>query len=500
MMNGGRKSDGPVVPEKLANKGDVEASPAERVEERGSTKGNADRQTRDRAQDRTALQSALARVREKAREDRELRFTTLWHHVYDTRQLCEAYFGLTRRSAPGIDGETWKTYGQDLEANLEDLSGRLQRGAYRAKPVRRVHIPKGDGRQRPIGVPSLEDKIVQRATTEVLNAIYETDFVGFSYGFRPGRSAHDALDAVAVGLERKKVNWVLDADIRGFFDSMSHEWLEKFVEHRISDKRVVRHLKKWLKAGVLEDGRLTHAEKGSPQGGSISPLLANIYLHYVLDLWVQQWRRRHSGGDMVIVRYADDFIVGFEHRTDAERFLEELTERFRQFCLELNPDKTRLIEFGRFAAERRNKRGGGKPDTFDFLGFTHYVGKTRQGHFRVKRRTAGKRMREKLKDISRELRRRMHLPIPEQGRWLRSVVNGWFRYYAVPFNFDALNRFRHQVARRWNKALRRRSQRGQMPWTRFERLRAKWLPRPRILHPYPSERLVVITRGRSPVR
>lgn len=499
-MNGGRKSDGPIVPGKPPNKVGAKASTAERVEGRGPTKGNAGRQNRVRTQKRVALQSALARVREKAEKDKELRFTTLWHHVYDIDRLREAYFGITRSSAAGVDGETWQAYGHDLETNLGDLSDRLRRGAYRAKPVRRVHIPKGDGRKRPIGIPSLEDKIVQRATAEVLNAIYEIDFLGFSYGFRPGRSAHDALDAVVVGLERKKVNWVLDADICGFFDSMTHEWLEKFVGHRIADKRVVRHLKKWLNAGVLEDGYLKHSRSGSPQGGSISPLLGNIYLHYVLDLWAQQWRRKQSGGDMIIVRYADDFIVGFEHRKDAERFLAELVERFRQFGLELHPDKTRLIEFGRFAAERRGKRGGGKPDTFDFLGFTHYVGTTKDGYFRVKRRTAGGRLREKLKDIGRELRRRRYLPIPEQGRWLRSVLLGWYRYYAVPFNFDAISRFRYHLCERWLRALRRRSQRHRMTWTRFEQISTKWLPRPRILHPYPSERLVVTTRGRSPVR
>ncbi len=499
-MNGGRKSDGPIVPGKPANNGGAKAQSAEQVEGRGPTKGNASPQNRGRTQKRATLQNALARVRERAKKEKELRFTTLWHHVYDIDRLREAYFGVRRSSAAGVDGETWQAYGHDLERNLADLSARLRRGAYRAKPVRRVHIPKGDGQQRPLGIPSLEDKIVQRATAEVLNAIYENDFLGFSYGFRPGRSAHDALDAVVIGLERKKVNWVLDADIRGFFDSMTHEWLEKFVGHRIADKRVVRHLKKWLNAGVLEDGHLKHSKSGSPQGGSISPLLGNIYLHYVLDLWAQQWRRRQSGGDMIIVRYADDFLVGFEHRQDAERFLAELAERFRHFGLELHPDKTRLIEFGRFAAERRDKRGAGKPETFDFLGFTHYVGKTKDGHFRVKRRTAGRRLRAKLKDIGRELRRRSHLPIPEQGRWLRSVLLGWYRYFAVPLNSDALSRFRHHVCGRWIRALRRRSQRHRMTWSRFERACTKWLPRPRIMHPYPSERLAVITRGRSPVR
>jgi len=501
-MNGGGKSDGPIVPKKRANNGGGAPPSAEHVEERGPAKGNTKQHTRDRAQKRAALQQALDRVRQKASKDKELRFTTLWHHVYNIDRLREAYFSLNRRSAPGVDGETWAAYGQDLEANLEDLSGRLKRGAYRAKPVRRTYIPKSDGRRRPLGIPALEDKIAQRATVEVLNAIYEVDFAGFSYGFRPGRSQHDALDAVVVGIERSNVNWVLDADIRGFFDAISHEWLLKFVEHRIADQRVIRHIKKWLKAGVLEDGSWSQAEKGSPQGGSASPLLANIYMHYVLDLWVGQWRRRHARGDVRIVRFADDFIVGFQHRGEAKRFRRELEERLRQFGLELHPEKTRLIRFGRFARDGQDRRsGGGKPPTFEFLGFTHICGRNEKGGFTIKRRSSSQRMRRMLVAISKGLRRRWSRPVPAQGAWLRRVVQGWFQYHAVPHNYTALSRFHWEVGQRWFRALRRRSQRGyRLKWSRMERLIVRWLPRPRILHPYPYERMRVKTQGRSPVR
>ena len=317
------------------------------------------------------LQSALERIRQVACRDKGARFTALWHHVYNVDRLREAYFSLKRNAAPGVDGETWQHYGEDLEGNLQELCTRLKRGAYRAKPVRRVYIPKADGRQRPLGVTALEDKVVQRAVVKVLNAIYESDFLGFSYGFRPGRNPHNALDALYVGIMRKRVNWMLDADIRGFFDAIDHEWLMKFVEHRIADQRVLRHIKKWLNAGVMEDGKRTQAEKGTPQGGSVSPLLANVYLHYVFDLWVHQWRKRHARGEVIIVRFADDFTVGFQYREDAERFLEELRERFQRFHLELHPEKTRLMEFGRYAAENRKRRGEGKPESFDFLGITH---------------------------------------------------------------------------------------------------------------------------------
>jgi group II intron reverse transcriptase/maturase len=432
----------------------------------------------------------LERIRKAARKDKAARFTALWHHVCDVNLLREEYFALKRQSAPGVDGQTWSQYGQNLEANLHDLSSRLHRGAYHAKPVKRVYIPKPDGRQRPIGIPTLEDKIVQRAAAKVMSSVYETDFMGFSYGFRPGRRAHEALDALAVGISRRKVGWVLDADIRGFFDTIDHEWLVKFVEHRIADPRMIRHIKKWLNAGVMEDGKRTQAEEGTPQGGSISPLLANIYLHYALDLWANHWRKTQARGEVIIVRYADDFVVGFEHRDDGQRFLEGLRERFRRFGLELHPDKTRLIEFGRYASERRERRGLGKPETFNFLGFTHSCGKSRTNRgFLVLRRPMKKRMQAKLKAIREELRRRWHAPVPEVGAWLKSVLVGWYRYYAVPLTSKDLSSFRHQVRWLWRRALSRRSQRSRMTWERMDRLVAQWLPIPRILHPYPSERI-----------
>jgi group II intron reverse transcriptase/maturase len=392
---------------------------------------------------------------------------------------------LKRKAAPGIDGETWQHYGEDLEANLQDLADRLKRGAYRAKPVRRAYIPKTDGRQRPLGVPALEDKIVQRAVVEVLNAIYETDFLGFSYGFRPRRNAHQALDALTVGIMTKKVNWVLDADIRSFFDTLSHGWLVRFLEHRVADRRVVRLIQKWLRAGVLEDGERTQRKIGTVQGGSISPLLANLYLHYVFDLWVQRWRTRRANGDVVVVRFADDFVVGFEHRSEAERFLAELRERFAKFGLELHPDKTRLIEFGRFADRDCRGRGGGKPETFNFLGFTHSCAKTRAGKFTVLRQTMRKRWQAKLKEVRRELRRRMHDPIPEQGAYLRSVVGGHIRYYGVPMNGRSLEAFRFAVGWIWCRVLRRRSQRHRINWVRMRRL---------------STALASSTQGRSRMR
>jgi group II intron reverse transcriptase/maturase len=408
--------------------------------------------------------------------------------------LRAAYFELKREAAPGVDGETWRHYGEALEGNLQDLSDRLKRGAYRAKPVRRTYIPKADGRQRPLGVTALEDKIVQRATVEVLNAIYETDFLNFSYGFRPGRSQHQALDALYAGLLTRKVNWVLDLDIRGFFDAIDHGWLVKFVEHRIADKRVVRLIQKWLNAGVLEDGKRTVVHEGTPQGGSASPLLANIYLHYVFDLWVQAWRKKQAEGDIIVVRFADDIVLGFQSEMEAKRFRAELEERFREFNLELHAEKTRLLEFGPFAAENRRRRGEGKPETFDFLGFTHICAKKRSnGRFTVLRQTIRKRLQAKLNEVKTELRRRMHDPIPAQGKWLRSVVDGHIRYYGVPMNRHALYLFRFQVGWRWHRALSRRSQNGQVHWDRMRRLIDRWLPPARVCHPYPLRRLGVIT-------
>jgi RNA-directed DNA polymerase len=492
-MNGRGKSDRPVVPGKLANKTGAAAPVAESVEGRGWAKGNSGERNNDRTQRREELSQALDRVRQAARRDKRLRFTALWHHVYDVERLRKHYFALKRSSAPGVDGETWKHYGERLEENLRELCGRLKRGAYRAKPVRRTYIPKPDGRQRPLGVPALEDKLVQRAVAEVLGAIYEADFKGFSYGFRPGRGQHDALDAVVVGIHWRKVSWVLDADIRGFFDAIDHGWLLKFVEHRVADRRVVRHIKKWLNAGVLEDGRLRYQECGTPQGGSLSPLLANIYLHYVLDLWVEWWRRTQTDRSVIMVRYADDFIVGFQNHADGERLLKDLRERLRKFGLELHGEKTRLIEFGRFAAGTRESRGKGKPETFNFLGFTHLCGKTRKtGQFVVVRKTIRAKMRAKLQEVKAELRRRMHHPVPEVAQWLGSVLQGHYQYYGVPFNSRALTSFRRQVVRLWFRTLRRRSQKSSLTWERMHRLQ-RWLPQPRIVHPHPQERLCVST-------
>jgi len=470
------------------------------MEGNGLAKGNSGEQTRTRAQTRLDLQRALDRVREVAVRDRKAQLRTLWHHVYRVDRLREAYLDLKRDAAPGVDKVTWTAYGEALEANLRDLADRLNRGAYRAKPVRRVYIPKPDGRQRPLGVTALEDKIVQRSTVQVLNAVYETDFLGFSYGFRPGRSQHQALDALAVGLQTKKINWVLDADIRGFFDAIDHEWLMKFVGHRIADQRVLRHLKKWLNAGVLEDGTWRQVEQGTPQGSSVSPLLANVYLHYAFDLWAEQWRKQQAQGDVIIVRYADDFIVGFQHRADAERFLVELRERFAKFNLELHPDKTRLIEFGRFADKNRRGRGGGKPESFNFLGFTHSCDKTRKGKFIVLRQTLKVRLRAKLAEVKQWLRKHLHDPVRRVGEHLHRVVAGHFRYYGVPRNGPALCLFRHAVTRLWYRSLRRRSQKTRVTSRRMATWAARWLPYARIFHPYPNQRLAVMTQGKSRMR
>jgi RNA-directed DNA polymerase len=446
------------------------------------------------------LQSALDRIRQAARRDKKLRFTNLWHHVYDVERLREAYGQLKHQAAPGIDGRTWQAYGENLEENLRDLSNRLAWGSYHARPVQRVYIPKADGQQRPIGIPVLEDKIVQRATVAVLNAVYEVDFMGFSYGFRPKRSAHMALDALAVAIQSRQVNWVLDADIRSFFDTLDHGWLMKFIAHRIADGRVLRHVKKWLKAGVMEAGRHVEQDEGTPQGGSISPLLANIYLHYALDLWAEQWRHKQAGGEVIIVRYADDFVAGFEREADAQKFLEELKERFRRFNLELHEEKTRIIPFGRQADDSHRKGGGGKPPAFHFLGFTHACSRTRHGRFIVLRQTMAKRLRAKLKALKEELRRRMHAGIHATGQWLRSVLQGHVRYFGVPRNTPALWAFRLQLTRLWRAALKRRSQRGSVPWAKMTRIARFWLPFPRVCQPYPEERLCVIIQGKSPVR
>ncbi len=464
------KSDGPVVPAKLPNK--AVGAAAEAVEGRGPAKGNAASTTHPGRSAGHDAPSGLDRVREVARRDKDARFTALLHHV-SLERLVMAYWDLSPKASPGVDGVTWQDYGQDLVANLRDLLDRVHSGRYRARPSRRAYIPKADGRLRPLGIAALEDKIV---------------------------GPHDALDALSVGIWRKKVNWVLDADIRDFFGQLDRVWLRKFLGHRIADKRVLRLVDKWLAAGVIEDGTWSETPQGSPQGASVSPLLANIYLHYVFDLWADWWRRHVARGEVIIVRFADDFVMGFEEYQDACRFLHDLRERFAKFGLELHPGKTRLIEFGRFAAANRQKRGAGKPETFDFLGFTHICAKMRDGRFWVRRITVSKRMRAKLAEVKDQLRQRRHQPVPEQGRWLGSVVRGHCAYYAVPGNRKAVASFRTQVTKLWHEALERRSQRTRISWVRMDRLATRWLPPARVVHPFPDVRFSVRTRGRSPVR
>ena len=466
--------------------------PAESVEKRTVAEGNPEQATANGTQGPQAASSALGRVREAARRDAKQRFTNLLHHV-KLDLLRQSYCALKRDAAAGVDEVTWKEYGEGLEERLAYLQDRIQGGRYRAKPSKREWIPKPDGRQRPIGIASLEDKIVQKALVLVLQQIYEEDFLNFSYGFRPQRSQHNALDALYVAITQHKVSWVLDADIRGFFDTIDHTWLMKFVEHRVADPRILRLIRKFLRAGVSEDGQWSKTEVGTPQGAVISPLLANIYLHYVLDLWVHWWRRHHARGEVYIVRFADDFVLGFQYQSDARLFRIELVQRLVKFGLELHQEKTRLIEFGRFAAANRKERGEGKPETFDFLGFTHYCAQRRSdGGFTVRRKTIAKKMRAKLKEVQQKLRRKKHLPISEQGQWLRSVIRGHINYYAVPGNFDALETFRREAVKAWLKALRRRSQKGRtLTWSRFEWWVEKWIPKVRIVHPYPNQRFCV---------
>jgi len=488
MMHDPEKSDSAIVAEKSTNKAGQPA--AEPMEPRAEAKGNADQQRTRRAQDRESVSQALDRIRQVAKTRKKEKFTALFHHL-NVPMLRTAFLALRREAAPGVDGLTWQDYEADLDRRIEALHARVQRGAYRALPSRRRYIPKPDGRQRPLAVAALEDKIVQRATVAVLNAIYEEDFLGFSYGFRPQRSPHDALDALVVGITSTKVNYILDADIRSFFDEVSQSWLERFLKHRIGDKRILRLIRKWLKAGVLEDGIVTVSDTGTGQGSVISPMLANVYLHYAIDLWAARWRRREATGDMIIVRYADDIVIGFEREADARRFWEALRERLEEFSLSLHPEKTRLIEFGRLAAVKRARRGLGKPETFNFLGFTFIAGRNTRGKFQLCRKTRRDRMQAKFKEIKEELRRRRHQSIPQQGAWLKQVVAGFFAYHAVPTNSRALRAFRIGVETLWWRSLRRRGQRDRTTWERMRKLVEGWLPEPRILHPWPSVRFAV---------
>src|SRR5437016_1424610 len=488
MMHGREKSDSAIVAGKPTNKAVPTA--AEPVEPRAGTKGNASQQSTHRTQGRERVAQALERVRQAARQRKKERFTALLHHI-SIDCLRMAFFALKRDAASGVDGLTWPTYEADLDRNLTDLHERVHRGAYRALPSRRTYIPKADGKQRPLAVAALEDKIVQRATAAVLNAIYEEDFFGFSYGFRPKRGQHDALDALVVGIKSRRVNFIFDADVASFFDSVSKDWLVRFMEHRIGDRRIIRLIQKWLKAGVLEDGVVTVSETGTGQGSVISPLPANVYLHYVFDLWAERWRRHEATGGMMIVRYADDIVIGFAHEVDARRFWDAMRKRFEEFALSLHPEKTRLIEFGRQSANRRERSGLGRPETFNFLGFTHICGRSRHGKFLLKRKSRRDRMRGKLKEIKEEMRRRMHQPIPEQGRWLAQVVRGYFAYHAVPTNSATIGAFRHHVVDLWRCSLSRRSQRGGITWQRIKQIADDWLPKPKVLHPWPQQRFAV---------
>lgn len=489
MMYGAKKSDPAIVAMKPTNKAGGTAA-AEPVEPRAGAEGNAGQQSTYRTQSRARVSQALERVRQAAKVRRKERFQALLHHVtVDLLRL--SFYAIKRKAAPGVDGVTWRDYEASLESNLRDLHARVHRGAYRAQPSRRTYIPKADGRQRPLGIAAVEDKIVQRAVVAVLNAVYEEEFVGFSYGFRPKRSQHDALDGLIVGIERKRVNWVLDIDIRDFFGTVDHDWLMRFMKHRIGDERVLRLVRKWLTAGVLEAGVHTVPEEGTPQGATVSPLLGNIYLHYVMDLWVQQWRRRHATGDMIVVRYADDGVFGFEHEADATRFLQDLRTRLAEFSLTLHPDKTKLIEFGRHAAARRKRRGDKRPETFMFLGFTMICGRDTRGRFLLHRKTRSDRLAATLARIKVDLRTRMHDSIPTQGAWLRQVVTGYFAYHAVPTNIRAIAAFRHHVSHLWRRTLSRRSQKGTVTWERMLPLVNDWLPKARILHPWPNQRFDV---------
>ena len=490
MMHGEEKSDPAIVVRKPAN--DAAGAAEERVERRAGTNGKPGERPADQTQRWAPASSSVDRLRQFVKRKPQERLTALMHHVTPTA-LHEAYLSLKREAAAGVDGVTWRGYGKGLDERLLDLHRRVQSGAYRATPVRRVEIPKPDGGTRPLGIAALEDKIVQKAVVDaLLTPIYEADFLGFSYGFRPGRGAHDALDALAYGIERRPVHWIVDADIRGFFDAISREHLMRFLEHRIGDKRLLRLIGKWLRAGVLQEGRWVDTGRGTPQGAVISPVLANVFLHYVLDLWVhRRWRARNARGAMIVVRYADDFVLGFQHEDDAQRFMGDLKARLHQFDLELHPEKTRLIEFGRHAQARRRARGLGRPETFDFLGFTHYCRKTRNGRFGLGRKPIAKRMTRTLLRLEEVLRKRQHADVRATAKWLGRVLTGWLNYYAVPTSYRYLRRFVARLQRIWLRTLRRRSQKDRFPWPRLEALCTRAWPRVRIVHPWPNRRFAV---------
>ena len=497
-MNADEESDEGTVPMKRPNKEDLAS--AEDVEGRTSPKGNGGESAAVRTPSRDTASIGLVAVRQAARRSKSVRFTALLHHI-TVDLLKQSYLALVRDAAPGIDGVTWQAYGENLDDKLKNLHERIHKGSYRARPAKRSYIPKADGSKRPLSIWCLEDKIVQQAVVTVLEAIYEEDFVGFSYGFRPGRGQHDALDALHVGILRRQVNWVLDADIQGFFDSMADSWIIRFLEHRIADKRILRLVAKWLKVGIVEDGRVTRGVRGAPQGAVVSPILANVYLHYVYDLWVHRWRRTKATGDVIVIRYADDTIIGFEHEHEARAFLQELQERMRTFDLALHPDKTRLIRFGRHAAKQRENLGEGKPETFDFLGFTHFCTRSRRRDtFVIGRKTIKKRMRAKLQAIKMELRVRMHDPIAKTGAWVKQMLQGHLNYFAVSGNDPSLWCFSNEVRTRWLRSLRRRSQKAFLSWEKFTLIVDRFFPPIRILHPLPCHRFDAKTRGKSPVR
>ena len=470
-------------------------------EGRGRLEGITQETAKGQTRGWQALLPNLERVNAAARRSGQTRFTALLHHV-DVAALMRAFKRQRRAASPGVDRVSVDTYEQDLENNLRRLHDRVHSGQYWPKPVLRSYIPKADGGQRPLGIPTLEDKIVQGAVAEVLSTIYEVDFLGFSHGFRPGRSPHTALAVLDRALMTRKVNWVLDVDIRSFFDCVDHGWLLRMLAHRIADPRVLRLIERWLKAGILESGRWQALDKGTPQGSGISPLLANVFLHYVFDLWVQQWRRRHACGQVIVCRYADDMVLGVQYEDDARRLLEALEERLGRFGLAIHEGKTRLIEFGRFAARRCEAVGLRRPETFDFLGFTHYCGKTRKGRFVVKRKTQAKRLTRKLKAIRQEMKARLHAPVKVQHQWLCQVLRGHYGYYGVIFNSRSLHAFYQGVKRSWLKALQRRSQKSRMNWQQFNQLLAVYpLPKPVIHQSWRSVAAAPqVTFQKSPVR